>query len=163
MAAATKTRTRSTSAKKASSSRATATKTATKSAAKKAGAAKKGGTKRAAQTAEAQEAAAKRREEAAAKLVAERDAAIKAGTLVVEGDTEFHKSEKEEDGVVLTKAKDIIEALKATDNPVSKRDIAEPNIMSVGIFAALKAMGVVEEFRARGGKRGVAYRWIGDR
>lgn len=156
-------------AKKTTTKRATKTRTSSKKAAtKKAGsaaAAKKAtSSRKAAQSAEAEVARNKAREEAAAAKQAERDAAIKAGDLIVGDGVEFTRSQKDEDGVVLTKAKDIVDALKASDVPVRKRDIAEPNIMSVGIFAALKALGVVEEFRAKTGERGgsgVAYLWVG--
>lgn len=162
MATAAKTRTRS-SSKATKSSNGRATKAAAKTAAKKGSASKGAATKA---TAAAQAAAAKKREDAAKAAEAERQAEIKAGKLFAADDgTEFRLTEKDEDGVVLTKAKNIIEALQASpDMPVRKREIAEPNIMSVGIFAALKAMGVVEEFRARSGERGgsgVAYRWVG--
>lgn len=156
MAAAKKTR--------ATKRRTSAKKTATKRASSSAAAKKATAARKAAKSAEAEETRNKARAEAAAAREQERKDAIKAGDLIVGKGVEFTRSQKDDDGVVLTKAKDIVDALKASDVPVKKRDIAEPNIMSVGIFAALKALGVVEEFRAKTGERGgsgVAYLWVG--
>lgn len=156
--ATTKTRVR-TSSKKAATKKAS-----TRTAAKKAGTKATKSRAAAGKTAEEQEARNKAREEAAAAKAAERAKLVKSGDLIEGDGIEFVRSAKDEDGVVLTKAKDIIEALKASDVPVRKRDIAEPNIMSVGIFATLKGLGLVEEFRARTGERGgsgVAYLWVG--
>lgn len=171
-----------------------ATKAAVKAATKKSPEASKAATKKATgrKAAEASadedqqakdEAKAKAREEARqaaeAKANEERQAAIDSGELYVDeaNDREFWLSTKVEDAleandedalpVVYTKARDIIDALKASDMPLRKRDIAQPNIMSVGIFSTLRVLGLIEEYRVRSttgtrGEAGVAYRWVGE-
>jgi hypothetical protein len=115
--------------------------------------------KRKAQEAEARETKRKEAEEARAKA---RQEQIDSGALVVDGEVEFHKVEKDTQGKLETRAASVLEALKASKVPLRKSDIAGADITATGMFAMLKAQGLVIEYRSRSGERGgsgVAYLW----
>lgn len=121
----------------------------------------------------AEEAKKAREEEREAKKAAkeeakqkEREDAIKSGALIEDGDYEFHRVEKDEQGTVEERAEAVIEALKGSKTPVVGRELMEthgggwPQFLS--FFAMLKVQGLVIEYRRRGGERGtsgVAYLW----
>lgn len=124
--------------------------------------AKKQAEEKAAREAE-REAKKKEKEEAKAK---ERQDLIDSGALICDGDYEFHKVEKDEQGTVEERAEAVLEALKSSKIPVVGRELMEkhgggwPQFLS--FFALLKVQGQVIEYRRRGGERGtsgVAYLW----
>lgn len=108
------------------------------------------------------EARATKRAEAEKARAEERQAAIDNGTLIVVGETEFHLVEKDDLGKLETRAASVLKALKDSDVPLRKSDIAGADITATGMFAMLKALGLVKAYRSRSGERGgsgVAYLW----
>lgn len=111
--------------------------------------------------------AAKDQEKKAAKQ-AELDKLIKDGKLIQDGTIEYHKVEKEEAGTVENRAAAILSDLRsATSVPILGRDLMNKHgggwPQYLAIFAMLKALGYVVEYRSRGGDRGqsgVAYLWV---
>lgn len=111
----------------------------------------------------AKEAKEKEAEEARAAL-------IDSGALIVDGSTEYHAVTREDDLTVETRAASIVEALKASDTPVSGKSLQDDNgggwPQYLSFFAMLKSLGLVREYRSRTGERGgsgVAYLWIGSK
>lgn len=112
--------------------------------------------------AEAAARAEKREAAQAAKEKARKDA-IEQGTLIVNGEVEYHLVTKDANGKLESRANDVLKALKASKTPLRKQEIAGADITSTGMFAMLKALGLVTEYRARSGERGgsgVAYMWV---
>lgn len=128
---------------------------------------------KAAQTKAAKAKAAKARKAAADKRAkekeAERQVRIDSGSLIVNGDVEFHVVEDKKKAVVDERTARVVELLKkATKTPVLGKDIhANPEIggawpLLIPVFSTLKALGLVTEYRSRTGERGgsgVAYLW----
>ena len=148
---------------------ATETKTRTRASNAKASTKAKSQTKEksdAAKRKEAEAAAkAKKREDAEKARAAERQKAIDDGRLVVNGEVEYHLVEKDDLGKLETRANSVLKALKTSDTPLRKADIAGADITATGMFAMLKALGLVKTYRSRSGERGgsgVAYLWVGD-
>jgi colicin import membrane protein len=170
--AASKTRTRKPTASAKSKQTADEKKAA---AAKKAEAEEAAKAKREAKAAEAKakkEAAQKERDEKRAAKEKEASeahaAAIESGALIIDGSTEYHAVEREEDLTVETRAAEVVKALKDSKTPVSGKALQEqfdggwPQYLS--FFAMLKSLELVREYRSRTGERGgsgVAYLWIG--
>lgn len=107
------------------------------------------------------------RQEREERLERERQEAIDRGTLVVVGDTEFTAVENKDKVVLDKRAADVIATLQKSNKPVLKKDLQEkfggPAALYIPIFSTLKALGHIEEFRAKTGSRGgsgVAYLWV---
>jgi membrane protein involved in colicin uptake len=108
---------------------------------------------------------AQKREAAEKERAAERQKAIDSGALVVNGEVEYHLVEGKDLGKLETRANDVLKALKNSDTPLRKSDIAGADITATGMFAMLKALGLVKTYRSRSGERGgsgVAYLWDGE-
>lgn len=121
---------------------------------------------KAAKAEESKKAREAKKAEAEQAKVAEREALIDSGALIVDGDVEYHAVDRDELLTVESRAKGIIDTLKASDVPVSGKDLQDefgggwPQYLS--IFATLKVLDLVTEYRSRTGERGgsgVAYKY----
>lgn len=112
--------------------------------------------KAAADAKKAREAARAKREEAKA---AERQSLIDSGALIVDGDSEYHRTDGDA-GDVEKRAEAVLKALQSSKVPVVGRDLMNelgggwPQYLSM--FSLLKAQGLVIEYRRRTGERGGA-------
>lgn len=113
--------------------------------------------------AKAAEKEAARQEKADAKAKARADL-IASGDLIEDGDAEYHVVTERKIGKLERDAAEALEALKASDVPLLKQELVGASVTATGMFAMLKAQGLVKEYRKRTGERGgsgVAYLWIG--
>lgn len=126
--------------------------------------------KKAAEKAEREAASKAKREAKEQERAAARKELVDSGNLIVDGDTEFHKIERDEKKNLEIRAAGIIETLKTkgTKVPVSSKSLQDEFgggvVQYVAIFGVLKELGLVEAYRSRTGERGgsgVAYLWVG--
>jgi hypothetical protein len=126
-------------------------------------AAKKAADQKKAKEAKAAERAEKREQAEKAKAK-ERQDLIDSGALIVNGDFEYHLVNRDDSLTVEDRAAAVVKALVASKTPVAGAELRDehgggwPQYLS--FFAMLKSMGLVTEYRRRGGTRGssgVAY------
>lgn len=125
--------------------------------------AKKGQTKAQKEAAARKAAAEKKRKEREATAKKERDAAIKSGALIVNGDVEFHRNEREKSGKMLERAQGVLDMLRSSKTPITVHDVIEKQggqfPQYLAMFRVLEAQELVTPYRVRGGDKAgqVAY------